>query len=138
MPIGSRPKALGDETPGGDNPTPDQDVVDEIGRALGVEYDDDEELQGGAEIADRDTHRWELDPNSKDDFDEEEKIDWAWAWGLGTSGLKPQALGTPWQHDRHVFHVQILVQPPPPAFPANARILHAAKRRVGRRPAGRR
>lgn len=64
-------EAIGDEAPGGDNPTPDQDVVDDIGRALGVEYDDDEELQGGAEIADRDRHRWELDPNSKDDFDEE-------------------------------------------------------------------
>lgn len=64
--------STGDEAPGGDNPTPDQDVVDEIGRALGVEYADDEELQGGAEISERDTHRWELDPNSKDDFDDEE------------------------------------------------------------------
>ena len=57
---------------GGDNPTPDQDVVDEIGRALGVEYADDEELQGGAEISERDTHRWELDPNSKDDFEDKD------------------------------------------------------------------
>ena len=64
-------ETVGDETPGGDNSTPDQDVVDEIGRALGVEYEDDEELQGGAEIAERDAHRWELDPSSKDDFDEE-------------------------------------------------------------------
>jgi hypothetical protein len=64
-------ESIGDEAPGGDNPTPDQDVVDDIGRALGVEYDDDEELQGGAEITDRDRHRWELDPSSKDDFDEE-------------------------------------------------------------------
>jgi len=63
--------AVGDEAPGGDNPTPDQDVVDDIGRALGVEYEDDEELQGGAEISDRDKHRWELDPSSKDDFEEE-------------------------------------------------------------------
>ena len=62
--------AVGDEAPGGDNPTPDQDVVEEIGRALGVEYDDDEELQGGDEIAARDRHRWELDPESSDDFDE--------------------------------------------------------------------
>jgi hypothetical protein len=61
----------GDEAPGGDNPTPDQDVVDEIGEALGVEYDDDEELKGAAKIEDRDKHRWELDPASKDDFDEE-------------------------------------------------------------------
>lgn len=65
-------EAIGDEAPGGDNPTPDQDVVDDIGRALGVEYDDDEELQGGAEITERDRHRWELDPASKDDFDDEE------------------------------------------------------------------
>jgi hypothetical protein len=65
-------EAIGDEAPGGDNPTPDQDVVDDIGRALGVEYDDDEELQGGAEISDRDRHRWELDPSSKDDFDDED------------------------------------------------------------------
>jgi len=65
-------ESQGDESPGGDNPTPDQDVVDDIGRALGVEYADDEELQGGAEIAERDTHRWELDPSSKDDFEDEE------------------------------------------------------------------
>lgn len=65
-------EAVGDEAPGGDNPTPDQDVVDEIGRALGVEYADDEELQGGEEIVDRDRHRWELDPASKDDFDEQD------------------------------------------------------------------
>ena len=30
--------AVGDEAPGGDNPTPDQDRVDDIGKALGVEY----------------------------------------------------------------------------------------------------
>jgi hypothetical protein len=61
----------GDEAPGGDNPTPDQDVVDEIGEALGVEYDDDEELKGAAKIEARDKHRWELDPASKEDLDEE-------------------------------------------------------------------
>ena len=65
-------ETVGDEAPGGDNPTPDQDVVDDIGRALGVEYDDDEELQGGAEILDRDRHRWELDPASKDDDEDTE------------------------------------------------------------------
>ncbi len=65
-------ESVGDEAPGGDNPTPDQDRVDDIGRALGVEYADDEELQGGAEIADRDLNRWELDPASKDDFDDED------------------------------------------------------------------
>lgn len=59
--------AIGDEAPGGDSPTPDQDRVDDIGRALGVVYDDDEELMGGDEIAERDAHRWELDPASRED-----------------------------------------------------------------------
>jgi len=58
----------GDEAPGGDNPTPDQDRVDEIGHALGVEYDDNEELKGADKIAERDKHRWELDPASSDDY----------------------------------------------------------------------
>lgn len=66
-------ESVGDEAPGGDNPTPDQDVVDEIGKALGVEYDDDEELQGGDEIIARDRKRWELDPASKDDFDDRDE-----------------------------------------------------------------
>ncbi len=62
--------SVGDEAPGGDNPTPDQDVVDEIGHALGMEYDDAEELDGEGKIAGRDTDRWELDPESSEDFDE--------------------------------------------------------------------
>ena len=64
-------ESVGDEAPGGDNPTPDQDVVEEIGQALGVTYDDDEELQGGDELAERDRHRWELDPASREDDEEE-------------------------------------------------------------------
>jgi hypothetical protein len=60
--------AVGDEAPGGDNPTPDQDIVDDIGKALGVEYQDNEELKGADKIAERDKHRWELDPASSDDY----------------------------------------------------------------------
>jgi hypothetical protein len=60
--------AVGDEAPGGDNPTPGQDRVDDIGKALGVRYRTDEELQGGDEITARDKHRWELDPASSDDW----------------------------------------------------------------------
>jgi uncharacterized protein DUF6335 len=59
---------VGDEAPGGDNPTPDQEVVDEIGKALGVEYQDAEELRGSDKVADRDKHRWELDPASSEDY----------------------------------------------------------------------
>jgi hypothetical protein len=60
-------ETVGDEAPGGDNPTPDQDVVEEIGEALGITYDDSEELLGGDELAERDRHRWELDPASRED-----------------------------------------------------------------------
>jgi uncharacterized protein DUF6335 len=60
----------GDEAPGGDNPTPDQDVVDDIGKALGVQYDDNEELKAADKVVERDKHRWELDPASAEDYKE--------------------------------------------------------------------
>jgi hypothetical protein len=63
----------GDEAPGGDNPTPDQDVVEDIGRALGIEYQDNEELRASDKVADRDRHRWELDPASSEDYRERKK-----------------------------------------------------------------
>jgi hypothetical protein len=60
--------SVGDEAPGGDNPTPDQDRVDDIGKALGVQYEDNEELKAADKITERDRHRWELDPASSDDY----------------------------------------------------------------------
>lgn len=65
--------AQGDESPGGDNPTPDQNEVDLIGKAMGTEYADDQELAGGDEIVERDRHRWELDPASSDDWPHDKK-----------------------------------------------------------------
>jgi len=62
--------AVGDEAPGGDNMTPDQDIVDDIGRAVGVEYQDNEELKSEEKISRRDAHRWELDPASSEDWDD--------------------------------------------------------------------
>jgi hypothetical protein len=62
--------SVGDEAPGGDNPTPDQDIVDDIGRAVGVQYEDNEELKGEAKIAKRDKKRWELDPASSEDYND--------------------------------------------------------------------
>ena len=59
---------VGDEAPGGDNPTPDQDIVDDIGKAIGVQYEDNEELKGEKKITDRDRKRWELDPASAEDY----------------------------------------------------------------------
>jgi uncharacterized protein DUF6335 len=65
--------SVGDEAPGGDNPTPDQDIVDDIGKALGVQYEDNEELKGEKKISDRDRKRWELDPASAEDYNEHDE-----------------------------------------------------------------
>ena len=52
----------GEEAVGGSTPTPDQDVVDELGKAVGITYDDAEPLRFGDKVADRDVQRWELNP----------------------------------------------------------------------------
>ena len=61
----------GEETVGGSAPTPDQDVVDELGEAAGLIYEDDEPLDSDKKILDRDRNRWELNPASALDQDEE-------------------------------------------------------------------
>ena len=54
---------VGEETPGGSSPTPDQSVVDEIGRAYGLQEEDSGSLRSGGEILSRrDRHRFELTP----------------------------------------------------------------------------
>ena len=42
--------------------TPDQDVVDDIGAALGVKYDDNEELKAADKVIERDKHRMGIGP----------------------------------------------------------------------------
>ena len=54
--------ACGDEAVGGSTATPDQDVVDELGAALGVAQRSDAEVVTSGEIlAARDRHRWHLE-----------------------------------------------------------------------------
>ena len=54
---------VGEETPGGSNPTPDQSGLDEIGRAYGLQDEDSGALHSGAEVLGRrDRHRQELQP----------------------------------------------------------------------------
>jgi hypothetical protein len=58
----SRAESSGEEAVGGSVATPDQDVVDELARALGVEQDADAEVRTAGEILrERDAHRWELE-----------------------------------------------------------------------------
>jgi hypothetical protein len=60
----------GDEAAFGSMMTPDQNVLDELGAAMGLTYEDDEELWLGVKESDRDRHRWELDPASAEDWAE--------------------------------------------------------------------
>jgi len=62
--------AVGEETVGGTTPTPDQDLVDEIGRAVGIEYEGAEPLHTTEKLERRDEQRWELHPASSEDFTE--------------------------------------------------------------------
>ena len=57
--------ASGSETVAGDNPTPDQSLVEENASAIGVSYEDNEELEFIDKIEKRDRDRFELDENSK-------------------------------------------------------------------------
>src|SRR5918992_3338306 len=55
----------GTETVAGDNPTPDQSLVEENASAIGVTYEDNEELEFIDKIEKRDRDRFELEESSK-------------------------------------------------------------------------
>lgn len=61
--------SVGEETVGSSTPTPDQNVVDELGQAVGLTYEDDEPLGGEEKLRKRDRDR--LDPETE----EEEQTD---------------------------------------------------------------
>ena len=62
-----RAYSSGDEAVGGSVATPDQDVVDEIGRALGVEQESDAPVRMSDEILRfRDRFRWHLERDAAD------------------------------------------------------------------------
>ncbi len=55
---------VGEETVGGQNPTPDQSDVDDLGEAMGVVYQDDEPVDTEDKLEKRDKNPWELNPAS--------------------------------------------------------------------------
>ena len=70
-------ESCGDETVCGSMMTPDQNVVDEFGDALGIGYAEDEMLRFGEKEHERDLHRWELDPASAEDWEERMDVGYA-------------------------------------------------------------
>lgn len=63
-------ESQGDEAVTGSTSTPEQNDVEETGRAMGINYAEGEELKVGDKERSRDEHRWELDPASADDYQE--------------------------------------------------------------------
>ena len=64
----------GEESVGGSVPTPDQDVVDEIGRALGVEQALTQPVTSSEEILrERAQHRWEIERKASEEEDRHER-----------------------------------------------------------------
>ena len=61
---------IGDETVGGSAPTPDQDIVEQLGEAVGLIYEDNEPLHTIEKVEERDRKRWELDPASSEDYND--------------------------------------------------------------------
>ncbi|HET9529518.1 MAG TPA: DUF6335 family protein [Blastocatellia bacterium] len=61
---------VGEETVGGSAPTPDQDIVEEVGEAVGLTYEDNEPLHTTEKMEERDRKRWELDPASSEDYND--------------------------------------------------------------------
>jgi hypothetical protein len=55
----------GSETFAGDSPTPDQSLVEDNAKAIGVSFEDNEELEFLDKIARRDRDRYELEEQSK-------------------------------------------------------------------------
>jgi hypothetical protein len=63
----------GEEAVGGSDPLPDQNDVDRLGHALGVEEQDEKPLATTEKIEGRDRERWELDPASAEDYEERQR-----------------------------------------------------------------
>ncbi len=59
---------VGDEAVGGTAPTPDMDIVDDLGKAVGLEMDDRVFLRTNDILEERDDRRWEMDPSSAEDY----------------------------------------------------------------------
>jgi Family of unknown function (DUF6335) len=62
--------AVGDESVGGTVVTPDMDIVDNLGKAVGLEMDDSNFLHTSEILEQRDDQRWELEPKSSEDYQE--------------------------------------------------------------------
>ncbi|NEO32667.1 MAG: hypothetical protein F6K36_20005 [Symploca sp. SIO3C6] len=66
-------EVVGEEAVGGQTPTPDQSVTEELLQAMGLSSTDGELVQTRDKLERRDRQRWELDPESSEDYQEHSK-----------------------------------------------------------------
>ena len=64
----SEADVAGEEAVGGTVATPDQDIVDELGAAVGLDMAENEDVHTNEVLETRDSRRWELDPKSSEDY----------------------------------------------------------------------
>ncbi len=69
-PAAEQESATGEQSVGGTAPTPDMDMVDELGAAAGIEMADGAILHTTNMLERRDESRWELEPSSAEDYQE--------------------------------------------------------------------
>lgn len=65
---GYQAEVVGEEAVGGQNPTPDQSVTEELLQAMGIDSVDGELVRSVEKLERRDRQRWELDPESSEDY----------------------------------------------------------------------
>jgi hypothetical protein len=63
-------EVVGEEAVGGDNPTPDQSVTENLLHSMGISSIDGHPVQTWENLQQRDRQRWELDPESSEDYRE--------------------------------------------------------------------
>jgi hypothetical protein len=63
-------KVVGEETGGSTTPMPDQNMVEELAASAGIEIPDKYSLHTSGMLEQRDCHRWELEVESSEDYEE--------------------------------------------------------------------
>ena len=61
-------EVVGEEAVGGDTPTPDQNVTEKLLQSVGIDAPDGQPVRTKDNLESRDRSRWELEPDSAEDY----------------------------------------------------------------------
>jgi hypothetical protein len=65
-------EVVGEEAIGGTTPTPDQNIIDEVANSVGMDMPDQGLVYTNEALEHRDVDRWELDPQSSENYENDE------------------------------------------------------------------